>query len=39
MIELDPIKRITAKQVLEHKYFTDHPYMCAPKDYFKIKSV
>ncbi len=32
MLELDPSKRITAKQVLEHKYFSEQPSMCAPKE-------
>jgi len=32
MLELDPSKRITAKQVLDHKYFKESPTMCHPKD-------
>ena len=32
MIELDPSKRITAKEALEHEYFKLDPIPCKPEE-------
>lgn len=37
MLELDPNKRISAKEALEHSYFKEEPFMCDPKDLPKIE--
>jgi serine/threonine protein kinase len=33
MLELDPSKRITAKEALEHEYFKVEPLQCKPEEY------
>ncbi len=37
LLTLDPSKRITAKEALEHSYFKEEPIKCEPKDLPKIK--
>jgi len=32
MLEFNPAKRLTAKQCLEHKFFTNHPVPCHPSE-------
>jgi serine/threonine protein kinase len=32
MLELDPSKRITAKEALEHEYFREEPLQCKPEE-------
>lgn len=37
MLTLNPDKRITAKQALQHKYFTNEPKPCTPSQLPKIE--
>jgi hypothetical protein len=37
MLELDPSKRITANEALDHTYFKEDPVQCDPKDLPKIE--
>jgi hypothetical protein len=32
MLELNPKKRISASEALNHKYFKEEPKMCEPKE-------